>query len=100
MAHAVLRPGVAAAFGSSVLILDEPTAALGVKESRRVLSLIEQVRDRGIPIILISHNMPYVFEVADRIHVHRLGRRLTVIDPRERSMSDAVALMTGAMEPD
>ena len=44
--------------------------------------------------------MPYVFEVADRIHVHRLGRRLTVIDPRERSMSDAVALMTGAMEPD
>lgn len=98
------RQGVAvaraAAFGSSVLILDEPTAALGVKESRRVLSLIEQVRDRGIPIILISHNMPYVFEVADRIHVHRLGRRLTVIDPRERSMSDAVALMTGAMEPD
>ena len=94
------RQGVAvaraAAFGSKVIILDEPTAALGVKESRRVLELIQDVRGRGIPIILISHNMPHVFEVADRIHVHRLGRRLAVIDPKEHSMSDAVALMTGA----
>ncbi len=98
------RQGVAvaraAAFGSKVIILDEPTAALGVKESRRVLELILDVRSRGIPIILISHNMPHVFEVADRIHVHRLGRRLTVIDPKEHSMSDAVAFMTGAKEPD
>lgn len=66
------RQGVAvaraAAFGSKVIILDEPTAALGVKESRRVLELIQDVRSRGIPIILISHNMPHVFEVADRIH--------------------------------
>jgi fructose transport system ATP-binding protein len=71
-----------------------------VKESRKVLDLIGRVRDRGVPIILISHNMPHVFEVADRIHVHRLGRRLCVLRPGEVSMSDAVALMTGAMRPD
>ncbi|MBO6899111.1 MAG: sugar ABC transporter ATP-binding protein [Shimia sp.] len=94
------RQGVAvaraAAFGSKVIILDEPTAALGVKESRKVLELIQDVKARGIPIILISHNMPHVFEVADRIHVHRLGKRLCVIDPRDYTMSDAVAFMTGA----
>ena len=89
----------AAAFGSKVIILDEPTAALGVKESRRVLELIADVRARGIPIVLISHNMPHVFEIADRIHVHRLGRRLCVIRPKEYTMSDAVAFMTGAKEP-
>ena len=89
----------AAAFGSKVIILDEPTAALGVKESRRVLELIQDVRSRGIPIVLISHNMPHVFEVADRIHIHRLGKRLTVIRPDEYSMSDAVAVMTRAKEP-
>ncbi|MCC0034710.1 MAG: sugar ABC transporter ATP-binding protein [Hoeflea sp.] len=97
------RQGVAvaraAAFGSKVVILDEPTAALGVKESRRVLELIRDVRARGIPIILISHNMPHVFEVADRIHIHRLGRRLCVINPKDYTMSDAVAFMTGAKEP-
>ena len=98
------RQGVAvaraAAFGSKVVILDEPTAALGVKESRRVLELIRDVRARGIPIILISHNMPHVFEVADRIHIHRLGRRLAVIKPQDYSMSDAVAFMTGAKLPE
>jgi fructose transport system ATP-binding protein len=72
---------------------------LGVKESRRVLELIQEVRSRGVPIILISHNMPHVFEVADRIHIHRLGKRLCVINPKDYSMSDAVALMTGAKEP-
>ena len=98
------RQGVAVAravaFGSRVVIRDEPTAALGVKESRRVLELIKEVRGRGIPIILISHNMPHVFEVADRIHIHRLGRRLCVINPKEHSMSDAVAYMTGAKLPE
>jgi fructose transport system ATP-binding protein len=97
------RQGVAvaraAAFGSKVVILDEPTAALGVKESRKVLELIQDVRARGMSIVLISHNMPHVFEVADRIHIHRLGRRLCVIDPKEHSMSDAVAFMTGAKQP-
>jgi fructose transport system ATP-binding protein len=97
------RQGVAvaraAAFGSKMVIMDEPTAALGVKESRKVLELILDVRSRNLPIVLISHNMPHVFEVADRIHIHRLGKRLCVINPKEYSMSDAVALMTGAMEP-
>jgi fructose transport system ATP-binding protein len=79
--------------------MDEPTAALGVKESRRVLHLIRDVQRRGLPIVLISHNMPHVFEVADRIHIHRLGRRIAVINPRDHSMSDAVAIMTGAMPP-
>ncbi len=97
------RQGVAvaraAAFGSKVVIMDEPTAALGVKESRRVLELILDVKRRGLPIVLISHNMPHVFEVADRIHVHRLGKRLCIINPKEYTMSDAVAFMTGAKEP-
>ena len=94
------RQGVAvaraAAFATRVVIMDEPTAALGVKESRRVLELIKDVRERGLPIILISHNMPHVFEVADRIHIHRLGRRVAVVSPETTSMSDAVAIMTGA----
>ncbi|MEM7463158.1 MAG: ATP-binding cassette domain-containing protein [Pseudomonadota bacterium] len=98
------RQGVAvaraAAFATKFIIMDEPTAALGVKESRRVLELILDVKSRGIPIILISHNMPHVFEVADRIHIHRLGKRLTTIKPDDYSMSDAVALMTGAMKPE
>jgi fructose transport system ATP-binding protein len=97
------RQGVAvaraAAFGSRVVIMDEPTAALGVKESRRVLELILDVRRRGIAVVLISHNMPHVFEIADRIHIHRLGRRLTVIDPQSYTMSDAVSFMTGARAP-
>src|SRR3954470_14018974 len=97
------RQGVAVvratAFGSRVVIMDEPTAALGVKESRKVLDLMVDVKKRGLPIILISHNMPHVFEVCDRIHIHRLGRRIAVIDPKDFSMSDAVAIMTGAMKP-
>lgn len=97
------RQGVAvaraAAFGSKVVILDEPTAALGVKESRKVLDLIQEVRSRGMPVVLISHNMPHVFEVSDRIHVHLLGRRLCVIKPGDFTMSDAVAFMTGAKQP-
>ena len=97
------RQGVAVvratAFGSRVIIMDEPTAALGVKESRKVLELMLDVKRRGLPIILISHNMPHVFEVADRIHIHRLGKRIAVINPKDFSMSDAVAIMTGAMKP-
>jgi len=97
------RQGVAVVrateFGSRVIVMDEPTAALGVKESRKVLELMLDVKKRGLPIILISHNMPHVFEVADRIHIHRLGKRIAVIDPKKFSMSDAVAIMTGAMKP-
>jgi fructose transport system ATP-binding protein len=86
----------AAAFGSKVVILDEPTAALGVRESGQVLALIKRLRDRGMPVILISHNMPQVFEVADRIHIQRLGRCAGVITPQSHTMEEAVAIMTGA----
>ncbi|HEX9623130.1 MAG TPA: ATP-binding cassette domain-containing protein [Streptosporangiaceae bacterium] len=86
----------AAAFGSKVVILDEPTAALGVRESGQVLALIKRLRSRGLPVILISHNMPQVFEVADRIHIQRLGRRAGVITPHSHTMGEAVAIMTGA----
>jgi len=95
------RQGVAvarsAAFARHVVIMDEPTAALGVKESNMVLDLIRRVRERGLPVILISHNMPHVFEVADRIHIQRLGRRAALVKTSEIKMPDAVAIMTGAM---
>jgi fructose transport system ATP-binding protein len=95
------RQGVAvarsAAFARHVVIMDEPTAALGVKETGMVLDLIRKVRERGLPVILISHNMPNVFGVADRVHIQRLGRRVAVVKPHDFSMSDAVAIMTGAM---
>jgi fructose transport system ATP-binding protein len=90
----------AAAFAEHVVILDEPTAALGVKEGNMVLELIRRVRDKGLPVILISHNMPHVFEIADRIHVARLGKRAAVLNPKKISMSDTVAVMTGAMPAD
>jgi fructose transport system ATP-binding protein len=97
------RQGVAVAravaFGSKVVVLDEPTAALGVSESRKVLDLILAVRARGVTVVLISHNMPQVFEIADRIHVQRLGRRLCVLDRAECTMADAVSFMTGAKAP-
>ena len=97
------RQGVAvaraAAFGSRVVIMDEPTAALGVKESIRVINLIKDVRDQGMPVVLISHDMPQIFEVSDRIHIHRLGKRVAVAKPETHSMSDAVSIMTGAMDP-
>ncbi|MBS1906971.1 MAG: sugar ABC transporter ATP-binding protein [Actinobacteria bacterium] len=86
----------AAAFGSKVVVLDEPTAALGVREGNQVLELIKRLRDTGVPVILISHNMPHVFEVADRIHIQRLGKRAGTITPSSHTMSEAVAIMTGA----
>jgi fructose transport system ATP-binding protein len=91
---AVARTG---AFGSKVAILDEPTAALGVRETEQVLRLVRDLRSQGLGVILISHNMPNVFETADRIHVQRLGGRAAVISPETHSMQDAVAIMTGAM---
>ena len=98
------RQGVAVArstaFARHVVILDEPTAALGVKEGNMVLELIRRVRDRGLAVILISHNMPHVFEIADRIHIQRLGRRIAIVNPKVISMSDTVAVMTGAKRPD
>ena len=90
----------AAAFARQVVILDEPTAALGVKEGRLVLDLIRRVHDKGLSVILVSHNMPHVFAIADRIHVARLGRRVALLNPKTISMSDTVAVMTGATAPE
>jgi len=98
------RQGVAvaraAAWARKLVIMDEPTAALGVRESGQVLELIKRVRDNGLPVILISHNMPHVFEIADRIHIHRLGKRVAVVDPKEHSMHEVVGIMTGAVVHD
>jgi fructose transport system ATP-binding protein len=94
------RQGVAVARAATwarrLVIMDEPTAALGVKETRQVLDLIKRVRERGLPVILISHDMPHVFELADRIHIMRLGKRVAVVTPQTHSMPEAVAIMTGA----
>jgi fructose transport system ATP-binding protein len=89
-----------AAFARHVVILDEPTAALGVKEGNMVLELIRRIRHKGLAVVLISHNMPHVFEIADRIHVARLGSRAAVLNPKKISMRDAVAVMTGATAPE
>jgi len=95
------RQGVAvaraAAFGTKAVIMDEPTAALGVAESAKVLELIHRIRERGLPVVLISHNMPHVFDIADRIHVHRLGKRVAVVSPKTHSMNQVVGLLTGAL---
>lgn len=87
----------AAAWAKNVVIMDEPTAALGVRETRQVLDLILQVKERGLPVVLISHSMPEVFQVADRIHIHRMGRREALVSPATTSMNDVVAVMTGAL---
>jgi fructose transport system ATP-binding protein len=90
----------AVTWGRKVVILDEPTAALGVRETHQVLDLIRRVRERGISVVLISHSMPEVFDIADRIHIHRLGRRAAVVSPKTTVMSDVVAVMTGALPSD
>jgi len=89
----------AAAWGRKVVILDEPTAALGVRETNQVLELIRRVRDQGLSVVIISHSMPDVFSIADRIHIHRLGRRATIVKSGDVTMNDIVAVMTGAADP-
>ena len=95
------RQGVAVSravtWASKVVFMDEPTAALGVVQTRNVLDHIRRVRDQGISVVLISHNMPEVFEVADRIEVLRLGERVARLKPSEVSMEDVVSAMTGAL---
>jgi simple sugar transport system ATP-binding protein len=86
----------AVTWADKVVFMDEPTAALGVVQTRNVLDLITRVRDQGRAVVLISHNMPEVFEVADRIEVLRLGTRVASLKPGEVSMEDVVAAMTGA----
>src|SRR5215204_2019151 len=95
------RQGVAVAravmWASKVVIMDEPTAALGVAQTQMVLDLMRQVRNSGIPVVFISHNMPHVFEVADRIAALRLGRSAAQLDPKRHTIEDAVSLMTGSI---
>ena len=95
------RQGVAVSravmWASKVVFMDEPTAALGVVQTRHVLDLIRRVRDTGVSVVLISHNMPEVLEVADRIEVLRLGRRVARFNASEASMEDLVGAMTGAL---
>ncbi len=87
----------AVAWASRVVFMDEPTAALGVVQSRRVLEVIRRVRDRGITVVLISHNMPEVLEVADRIEVLRLGRRVARLRAADTNLQELVAAMTGVL---
>jgi simple sugar transport system ATP-binding protein len=87
----------AVTWASKVVFMDEPTAALGVVQTRNVLEQIQRVREHGLSVVLISHNMPEVFEVADRIEVLRLGERVAALRPNDVSMEDVVAAMTGAL---
>jgi simple sugar transport system ATP-binding protein len=95
------RQGVAVAravmWASKVVVMDEPTAALGVAQAGMVLDLIRRVRQTGIPVVFISHNMPQVFDVADRVVVLRLGEVVAELDPEKASTDDAVAAMTGSL---
>ena len=87
----------AVTWASKIVFMDEPTAALGVVQTRNVLDHIRRVREQGLSVVLISHNMPEVFEVADRIEVLRLGERVARLRPKDVSMEDVVAAMTGAL---
>jgi len=86
-----------AAWAKKVILLDEPTAALGVVQTKGVLDLIRRVRDRGLGVVFISHSMPHVMEVADEIQVLRLGRRVATYRAHETSMEQLVGAMTGAV---
>jgi len=85
----------AISWGRKVVIMDEPTAALGVRESRGVLDLIKRVKERGLAVVLISHNLPHVFEVTDRIFVLRQGTEAGTLVTREAHVSEVVGLITG-----
>jgi simple sugar transport system ATP-binding protein len=85
-------------FANRVLFLDEPTAALGVRQTRNVLDLVKRVAARGVAVILITHNMPEVLEVSDRIEVLRLGRRVAQFRGADANVEDLVGAMTGALE--
>jgi simple sugar transport system ATP-binding protein len=88
----------AVAWASRVVFMDEPTAALGVVQRRQVLDLIRRVRDRGVTVVLISHNMPEVLAVADRVEVLRLGRRVAGFTAADTSVEQLVSAMTGGLD--
>jgi simple sugar transport system ATP-binding protein len=88
----------AISWADKVVVLDEPTAALGVVQTRNVLDSIKRVKEKGIAVILISHSMPHVLEVADRVHVLRLGRRVATFNAKDSSVEQLVGAMTGALD--
>jgi ABC-type sugar transport system ATPase subunit len=98
------RQGVAVARavlqGGEIFVMDEPTAALGVRETAQVVGIIGELRDQGKAVIVISHDLEVVFEVADRVQVMRLGRRVGVRRTRDIERSEVVGLITGTVEPD
>ena len=88
----------AISWASKIVFLDEPTAALGVVQTKNVLDTIKRVRDKGIAVVLISHSMPHVLEVADRIQVMRLGTRVATLPVQGTTVEDLVGAMTGALD--
>jgi simple sugar transport system ATP-binding protein len=88
----------AVAFASRIIFMDEPTAALGVVQRGRVLDVIRRVRDRGVSVVLVSHNMPEVLAVADRVEVLRMGRRVATYTAAQTTVDELVGAMTGALE--
>lgn len=97
------RQGVAVAramvWASKIILMDEPTAALGVVQTRNVSELIQRVKAAGVAVVLVSHNLPYVFEIADRIEVMRLGRRVARFNTVETTLDDVLDAMTGVTAP-
>jgi simple sugar transport system ATP-binding protein len=96
------RQGIAVAravlWASRLVLMDEPTAALGVVQTGRVRALIESVREQGVSVLLVSHNLPFVFEVADRIEVLRLGKRVAVFSRADATAESVLGAMTGAVD--
>ena len=90
----------ASASASKVIILDEPTATLGQREAVRVRKLIDNLRGRGLPVVVVSHNVAQVFEIADRIHVQVGGKRAAVVTPNSFTAADVVAIMSGELSVD
>ncbi len=88
----------AISWADKVVFLDEPTAALGVVQTQNVLNSIKRVRDKGIAVVLISHSMPHVLEVADRVQVMRLGTRIATFEAKDSSIEQLVGAMTGALD--
>ncbi len=88
----------AISWADKVVFLDEPTAALGVVQTQNVLESIKRVKAKGIAVILISHSMPHVLEVADRVQVLRLGRRVATFDASKTTVEELVGAMTGALD--
>jgi simple sugar transport system ATP-binding protein len=84
-------------WASKVVFMDEPTAALGVVQREKVLDVIRRVRDEGMAVVLISHNMPEVLSVSDRVEVLRLGRRVARFTAADATLEDLVGAMTGAL---